>query len=1067
MLNGCPYSLEQVISSNIGSKSYPSLLPSLHQNFHCGVGIRVVDKKVNIDKPYIDVMVHGYIEWLQFFKLPLCITFELQNDRLLKISKECVISINGNLTCLMRLNIPLTWFPTPGKVQVDEGMSKKSLQNYQKISGSYSISSIHCYPPNRKIINDDEVLLKTEMSNMESTVLDERYNWSISLRGHKNISLSQNSLSTLFLHFNYQKSFNNSGEMDKLMENGTLYIKIKLDLPTIFNLETASTLSPEVWGMRIEKDNNINNNYITFILWLNNVEAIKNGWEGILFGLTIKNIEDKEIYNNKYVNFPWSIQATFIREDLYNETEMINLLNYSKKRQINSTFLLYNDTIEKVGIITRQDQIINTAILSNTQISTSLRIFGIYNSGKFVELSSNVQCTSSEGKILKTSPSCAMVYVDGSESRGSSSVTITAKYLSVYGKINFKVWYPKFPLKIWVEDDILNAIQDWSVAVWKWLNKRKKRKREAKTFACRERFQQSEVKVLSNFNYINTKTGEEYYLTGSKNKYLDVTSLVINKITIENDSIAEVRKIHNKLIILPKKSGVSRIIFKKTHIPIPLASTVITVTLEPVSINYLWLEPIVNIAHHIEQTENEEIYNIHKIVKNEFNHRYERGILDISLQFADSHYLSLGDIPNHEYTMNILPNDGERILAINKKYNHGVPELIALSDLSDVQVTVNIKSQETCKGIDSAPLISGQLVIPIFFPIEDSKRIELETVSENENEEEIRRTKKVEELFKKVEQIEEKKSSFFINVHPFILFIFLLLALILIIQLINCSSSKLHNGYEKLVAPIFARLNSNQSLSEVQKVEDTSKEWIWLPRSSPQQSSKNFSFGSQYSEKSTVGISEKGSSGSSPDDNLNRSISVSYRGSEISVFLSPNASMAIPERIPLVHGNNQFQYTSWRTGRKNERNRNYYANIESSNSETNLKKWNTEHRSTHPAIHPHGILNYEYNQPSEKVIAGWREYQKEDKRKNNKLVHLTHCSLEESSRASPTYDSDEELLLDRPMKTGDLVHKYFFENTPTNRSGGNDTTSLGSKRRSSNQLRSIDRRSFHLKESIA
>ncbi|CEF64829.1 Hypothetical protein SRAE_1000308200 [Strongyloides ratti] len=1075
MLNGCPYSLEQIVSSSIGSKSYSSLLPSLHSNLHCGVGLRVVDKKVNIDKPYVDIIVHGYMEWLQFFKTTLCITFELVNDRGYKITEECLISMNGNQTCLMRLNIPLLWFPTPDTIQIDEKMSRKNLQNYQKLRGSYSISSLHCYPPNRQIPEKDDVLLKTQMINLKNTILDERYNWSISLKSHQNISIENNSLSTFFIHFNYQKYSNESGEIDKLLQNGTLYLKIKIKLPQIFNLYKASTLSPDVWDMRIEKDNNLHNK-ITFILWLNNYEAIKNGWEGTLFGMIIqsndhnknnvetifdKNIDDK---NNKSILLQWSIQGTVIGNDIVNETKISDILNNSKKRQVNTSLLVYGDEIEKLGIISKHNQIINIAILSNSQISSSLKIFGIYNSGNFYEISSNVHCTSSEPKILKTSPSCAMIYVDGSESRGSSDIIITAKYYDISNKINFIVWYPKFPLKIWIEDDILNSIQDWSVAVWKWLSRRKKRKRrEAKTFACRERFQQTEVKVLSNFYYTNQKTGEEIYLSQNREKYFDITPLVINKLTIENESIADIRRIHDKLNILPKKSGVSKVIFKKSHIPIELASTTITISNEPVSINNLWLEPVVNIVHYIETTNNEQYFHLHKIVKNEFNSRYERGILNIGLKFSDTHYLPLADVPSHEYIMNIQSNDGERILAINKKYNHGVPELIALSDISDVQLTITVKSQETCKGIDSPPLINGQLVIPIFFPIEDSKRIEVNII--NEDDDEDKRIKQVEELFKKVESIEDdKKNNFLLSVHPFILFIFLLLSIILIIQIINCSGDKLHNGYEKLVAPIFARLNSSSSLSDIQKTEDSSKEWIWLPRNSIQKPSKNFSFGSQYSNKSTIGLGEKFSSGSSPDDNLNRSISVSYRGSEISVFLSPNASMAVPEKNS--QSNNYFQYASWRTGRKNGKNRGYYCNMESSNSETNLKKWNTDHRLTHPIIPAHGISNYEYTQPSEKIIAGWKEYRNNSNGKN-KLVHLPQCSFEEASRASPTYDSDEELLLDRPMKTGDLINRYFLENGSMTRSLKNDSISLSSQRTLGQQQKPIDKRSLYLKESVA
>uniref|UniRef100_A0A915EHK1 Secreted protein n=1 Tax=Ditylenchus dipsaci TaxID=166011 RepID=A0A915EHK1_9BILA len=81
----------------------------------------------------------------------------------------------------------------------------------------------------------------------------------------------------------------------------------------------------------------------------------------------------------------------------------------------------------------------------------------------------------------------------------------------------------------------------------------------------------------------------------------------------------------------------------------------------------------------------------------------------------------------------------------------------------------------------------------------------------------------------------------------------------------------LHNGYEKLVAPLLARLGSNQSISSASaamnsvmtvcqgsKVSKTgekegNKEWIWLPRK--QVVEYNASIGSRYSQRSTLGLS--------------------------------------------------------------------------------------------------------------------------------------------------------------------------------------------------------------------
>lgn len=60
----------------------------------------------------------------------------------------------------------------------------------------------------------------------------------------------------------------------------------------------------------------------------------------------------------------------------------------------------------------------------------------------------------------------------------------------------------------------------------------------------------------------------------------------------------------------------------------------------------------------------------------------------------------------------------------------------------------------------------------------------------------------------------------------------LLLALLLIFGIFHIVSvhyQRFHNGYEKLVMPIIARLSSNGSLASEQ-VDENTKEWVWCPK---------------------------------------------------------------------------------------------------------------------------------------------------------------------------------------------------------------------------------------------
>jgi hypothetical protein len=52
-----------------------------------------------------------------------------------------------------------------------------------------------------------------------------------------------------------------------------------------------------------------------------------------------------------------------------------------------------------------------------------------------------------------------------------------------------------------------------------------------------------------------------------------------------------------------------------------------------------------------------------------------------------------------------------------------------------------------------------------------------------------------------------------------------------VFHIVSVHSKGLHNGYEKLVMPIIARLSSSGSLASEQVAEgENTKEWVWMPK---------------------------------------------------------------------------------------------------------------------------------------------------------------------------------------------------------------------------------------------
>lgn len=60
--------------------------------------------------------------------------------------------------------------------------------------------------------------------------------------------------------------------------------------------------------------------------------------------------------------------------------------------------------------------------------------------------------------------SCGWVYMDGTETHGSSSVTVITKYGRHTRFTFFEVWAPHIPVDVVLSDTVLEQVKGWKVA---------------------------------------------------------------------------------------------------------------------------------------------------------------------------------------------------------------------------------------------------------------------------------------------------------------------------------------------------------------------------------------------------------------------------------------------------------------------------------------------------------------------------------------------------------------------------------------------------------------------------
>uniref|UniRef100_A0A914C113 Transmembrane protein family 132 middle domain-containing protein n=1 Tax=Acrobeloides nanus TaxID=290746 RepID=A0A914C113_9BILA len=868
--HGCAISGEQSITAQIAGKSYSKTLYPSVQNYLCAVAVKVAKNKINVDKPYLDVIVFRDHTWSIFFKQKLCVMVQLTNSAGSSISASCSFAERDSFrhSCLIRQEIPFSWF----------NLNRRNPESGSTVNFAYAVGPF-CTTP-QFTLPTEKISLFSDVSKFQVIPLSSQEYGQLSLLTRSNLSFSMDSMNSLLVHYRHNPPEN----MTSSRLNG---IEFKLWIDSRLEIISTTPLEPRIWTMKIESATEPNY-HTTLTLSLIDGASLGSSWDDFLLAmlLRLKKYPETSFANDddakKTLIIHWSIKFRY--------DSRIGKNGDGEEKRVTTRFPIVQDVVYSLVPIAKSTELINTAIFTGTQVATPMRVFSISNSGKLRDVTDESHCISSSPRLLKTSPTCSSVYVDGSELRGLADILVHIQHQDMNTNAKFTVWYPKLPITVWVSDPILNTISDWNVAVWKWLPKKKRR--DARQFACKNRHQQAEVRILSSFHVVDEATGDRTYLTGDKELMFDVTSLASSRIQTTDPEILAVKKKSSDLFVTAKKPGTARVVVKALSPNIDYGSMPVVVTEDRVSISRLMVRPVTDVKLELIPRSSNMVYvDLISRVHSSFTHQYQHGALEIVLLYSDGQKEHLEEVEPSEYSIGTYVND-EAMLKVRQLKTTPNIELVALDDKVDATLTVELRSPAYCEDPEMPPIISGHTMVHTFFGLEFARLHAFQTDPQRLN--------------STLPPVTENGS----NLQP-ILAVLLTLALVIgLFHLIYGHTRGFHNGYEKLVVPLLARLSSNSSIAS-EKDDDDSKEWIWLPKPTPMD---NNSLGSRYSQRSTLGMSEKNSrnTSSSPiDDNTRRSMSISYRGSEISVFISPTAAIAVHEN-PMGYTNPR-EFSSWRS----------------------------------------------------------------------------------------------------------------------------------------------------------
>ena len=185
-------------------------------------------------------------------------------------------------------------------------------------------------------------------------------------------------------------------------------------------------------------------------------------------------------------------------------------------------FVVMRDEVKALFVVPMSSVIINTALLNGKQIDVPLVVRGVATSGKVLNVT-EVTCRSLDVTILNAANDCTSVFLNGSETSGSTKAIIEVSHRNLSTNFSFVVWAPIIPIYLSVTPAKLRRVRDWYDP----------------DDSCKSRYQHARVTGRADFS-----NGKESFTS------VDVTQYVKNNLRSTNTSVVEIvgLNVHGKNI---------------------------------------------------------------------------------------------------------------------------------------------------------------------------------------------------------------------------------------------------------------------------------------------------------------------------------------------------------------------------------------------------------------------------------------------------------------------------------------------------------------------------------------
>ncbi|XP_063049725.1 transmembrane protein 132C, partial [Engraulis encrasicolus] len=343
-------------------------------------------------------------------------------------------------------------------------------------------------------------------------------------------------------------------------------------------------------------------------------------------------------------------------------------------------------------------EVLNTAILTGQRVSVPVKLVTVEQDGTVREVDDMVGCASTDEDVVKVSPGCDSVLVNGKEMRGRQSLMVNFTYMYLSTQLELTVWVPRLPLQIELSDTELSQVKGWRVPIL--TNKRPTRDSdddeddEKKGRGCTLQYQYALVRVMTHFVAEATDPrGEMVYMLGP-DWQADITELVQDYLKVEDPRVA---RLIDGRVIMGRDLGITNIQLISPLSDSILAEKTVTVLDDKVTITDLGVQMVASLGLSLTPSplESRAIY-VTTTAQDLLHTPKQEAIISAWIQYSDSSVTPLNIYDPRDYTLNAISMD-ENVVSTYQESPQKWPIVQAEGEGQGALVKVEMVISETCQ----------------------------------------------------------------------------------------------------------------------------------------------------------------------------------------------------------------------------------------------------------------------------------------------------------------------------------------------------------------------------------